>query len=153
MPKCHTFSDGNHMFSVDMMHAYVNLNKPKVEMDYVLKYLEPMKYNIWGEHSPLDVIKNPKKYKEDMLLVKKANMSYPIYVSDDIVIDGHHRLLRAYMNNVQKIKLIRFPYELLMKFKIGTTIKSVKDMEIHEYIELYYKTFNKTKKPAKSSKK
>jgi hypothetical protein len=43
------YTNGKYIYSVDLMHAYINNKKPsikKLKMDILLKNLE---YNCWGE--------------------------------------------------------------------------------------------------------
>lgn len=128
MSLMQTFSNGKHVFSVDMMHAYINLFKPKV----VLIPLTLLEYVIdhpgWGEpgstYTARDVLKHPKKYKEDMERIESANLKYPIIIwknqKGHRVVDGVHRIVKAQRDGVSKIRAVVFDGALMRKFVIGS---------------------------------
>lgn len=160
-----TFSDSKNIYSVDMMIAYVNINKPKaLSIKLTKKEVENiLKNKCWGEpngkrYSPLDVIQNPKKYKEDYERIKEANLKYPIilhYHSDGqnlktkekIIIDGVHRLCKMYilkenMENLDTlaIKAYIFDKKVMKLFLLGKTSdrEKVRQMETWEYLILFH---------------
>lgn len=57
--------------------------------------------------SPQDVLNNPKKYRQEMKKILRADLSYPILMYKDELIDGYHRLAKAFMEKVPTIK-VRF---------------------------------------------
>ena len=78
----HTTSKGKNVYSVDLMFAYINIFTPKTTK---IK-LDQINYNMdtqgWGEGniSVNDVLKNPKKYKDDYNRINNANLKYPIII-------------------------------------------------------------------------
>ena len=88
-----------------MMFAYINLFKPKTVSINVKDLLHVLENEGWGYpekgiyYSALDVLKQPKKkiYKQEIERIKSANLKYPIIVVDKHVIEGVHRLTRAYL--------------------------------------------------------
>ena len=96
----------------------------------------------------MDVIKNPKnkKYKDDNNRIKKANLNYPIMIDDkNNIIDGVHRLSKAYSQNKKYIKAYVFDKEIMKKFLVNNNgnWKKIDNMEIYQYIELFHKKFYK----------
>jgi disulfide oxidoreductase YuzD len=143
-----SFSDGKYIYSVDLMHTYINNKKlevKKVKIDLLLKNL---KYDGWGDptknikYSPLDVLANPKKYKKDYVRIIKADLKYPIIVDSNYnIIDGVHRLTQVYMNKKQTIKAYQFDDNLLKKFKIAKNgeWKKADNITIADLVTLYIK--------------
>jgi len=148
-----TYSNNNKIYSVDMMFAYINIYKPKsinVDIKSLIKTLE---YKLWGNpqkniyYSPIEVIKNPKnkKYKHEINRIKKANMKYPIIIDGNHVIDGVHRLTKAFLNNQKNIKAYVFTKKEMNKFLINKTRdwNKVNELEIFDFIKLFYERFCK----------
>ena len=141
-----TFGDGKNIYSVDMMFAYINLFKPKSK-SLKIKDLEHMLHqNTWGnpnglQITPMKVLENPKKYKDHMRRIKQADLKYPIIVYDKFVIDGVHRLTKAYLEKKKIIKATVFTKDLLQKFKIAKygDWSKVDKLQIHDYIQMFYK--------------
>ena len=144
MPQ--TTSKGKNVYSVDLMFAYINIFKPEITK---IK-LDTINYNMdtkgWGEGniSVNDVLKNPKKYKDDYDKINYANLKYPIIM--DIkgnILDGVHRYIKSKLLNKKIIKIYLFNDKLLNKFIINKTKNYNTKLEINEYIELFYKNFVK----------
>ena len=148
-----TYSDGNKIYSVDMMFAYINIYKPKSKYIDVKPLLKTLEYKGWGNpqkniyYSPLDVIKNPKnkKYKDEIERIEKANMKYPIILDKNNVVDGFHRLTKAYLSNKKKIKAYVFSKKEMNKFLINKTKdwNKIDKLQIFDFIKLFYKKFCK----------
>ena len=101
-----TFSDGKNIYSVDMMFAYINIFKPKYIKVNVKDYLSTLEYNCWGNpkikklFSPKNVIDNPKKHKEDYKRIMNSSLKYPIIIANNNIVDGVHRITKAYLENI-----------------------------------------------------
>lgn len=146
-----TFSTTGMAFSVDMMIAYVNIFKPKVHnLDAGVLY-KNLYHECWGDpkakikYSPMDMIgdmKN-KKYMEDKTRVIKTKTKYPIIVWDGFVIDGVHRLTKAYLHKKKKIKAYVFSDKLMEKFIISKskTWYDTDCVEPYNTIKLFYERF------------
>ena len=148
-----TYSDNNKIYSVDMMFAYINIYKPKsiyIDIKHLLKTLE---YKGWGNpkkniyYSPLDVIKNlkNKKYKDEIKRIENANFKYPIIMDGNNVVDGVHRLTKAYLTNRKKLKAYVFTKKEMNKFLINKTgdWDKIDKLETFDFIKLFYKRFCK----------
>ena len=139
-----TTSNGNIVYSVDMLLAYINIFTPvakKVNMKDI-KYDTSIKG--WGEKniSVDDVLKNPKKYKDDYNRIEEANLKYPIIMDKSgNILDGVHRFIKSKMQNKRYIKVYEIENTLLKKFIIDRKGNYNVRLDINEYIELFYKRF------------
>lgn len=59
----------------------------------------------WGEYSPKDVLDNPEKYPEEIEVIRNVNLDCPIFIHKDVVIDGNHRLAKAFMVGAKSVKV------------------------------------------------
>lgn len=146
-----TYSDNKFIYSVDMMFAYIYFNKPKYQLIPVNDLLKTLEYDGWGDpiknikYSALDVINNPKKYKDDFNRIKKADLSYPIILSyDNNIVDGVHRLTKSYLEKKDNIKAYKFDKNTMKKFIIGKygEWNKVDNMNTYNFIILYEKRFH-----------
>lgn len=142
-----TVSINKKVYSVDMMHAYINIFKPKITS----VKLDDINFNydskVWDDYkggsvSPNEVILNPDKYPEHKKRVEDADLKYPIILSDNTVIDGLHRLVKSHLLNKKKIKVINFDSKLLNKFLLNEDGNHDVDYPINVYIEVFYKNFS-----------
>jgi len=57
---------------------------------------------------PIDIINDKKKYKQHYERIKKANLQYPILLfgskNDFEILDGHHRIIKAILDDEPTIK-------------------------------------------------
>lgn len=155
MPQ--TYSDGNKIYSVDVMFAYVNIFKPKYVKLNVNDFLHVLDYKGWGNpnkkifYSANDVInsihekKVPKKYKEEYDRIKNANLKYPIIVNGKHVVDGVHRLSKSALLGKKQIKCYIFDDKLMNSFILdkNKNWKKVDELKIHDFIQSFYKNFGK----------
>lgn len=140
-----------HYYSVDMMFAYVNSHKHPI-MNIQLEELKPLLNNpTWNGHSPMDVINNikSKKYFKDVEDIHGSNLTYPIMLMETpkylisrgyykyTVMDGYHRLSKAYLEDKKKIKAYIFSGALLRKFEINIDPMP----NIYNILELWNKRF------------
>ncbi|XWV26926.1 hypothetical protein QJ857_gp0124 [Tupanvirus soda lake] len=150
MPQ--TFSNNHSVYSVDMMFAYLKSNNHPITKIFVQEYLDVLEYPGWGDpskniyYSAIDVINNPMKYKDDFKRILKADLSYPIIISaDGFIVDGVHRLTKAYLEKIPQIKAYVFNEELMVKFKIADKTfdvwEKIDNMPIYEIISLYTERF------------
>ena len=146
-----TFSNNNNIYSVDMMFAYINIYKPSSIFIDVKSLLKTLEYKGWGDpkqniyYSPFNVIENPKNkiYKDEIKRIKKADLTYPIILNNNDVIDGVHRLTKAYLTKQKKIKAYVFTKRQMNKFLINKTgdWDEVDKLQTHDFIQLFYKRF------------
>lgn len=146
-----TFSDGKNTYSVDMILAYINIFKPKYIKVNVKDYLNTLEFNCWGNpktkkrFSPKNVIDDPKKYKEDYKRIMNSNLKYPIIIANNNIIDGVHRLTKAYLKNRKYINSYIFDEDLLKNFLINKKLdlNKIDKLNTYDFIELFYKKFCK----------
>ena len=89
----HTTSKGKNVYSVDLMHAYINIFKPKINKINIKDIIYDMDVKGWDNNTSVnDVLKNPRKYKDDYDRIIKANLKYPIIMDTKLnIYDGVHR--------------------------------------------------------------
>ena len=156
-----SYSDEYGIYSVDMMLAYVNLNKPRIEKIKISDLMHVLDFKGWGDingktYSASDVLKNPSKYKNEIKRIKDADLNYPIIIQKTntenkfIVIDGVHRLSKALLKNSLYINAYIFDKENMKKFllkKFSSNRKKdwtfVDKLQTFSLIQLYNDRFCK----------
>jgi len=98
-------------------------------------------------YSPLDVINNPKKYRDEYNKINEANLNYPIIIDKYNIIDGVHRLTKAYLLGEKNIKAYSFNKKLLKKFLINNSgnYNEVDNLTINDFIILFTQRFTPLK--------
>jgi len=149
-----TYSDGKNIYSVDLMIAYVNILKPKfikINPNYYIDSI--INYKGWYDtsskifYSHQEVLNEPKKYKDDYIRIINADINYPIIITkNNIVVDGVHRLIKAFYLKKQ-INAYVFDNKLLKKFLLDKNgdYDKVDNLSISDLIKLFYKRFTCTK--------
>lgn len=131
------------ILSVDLMIAYNNYHKVKPTRIPVPDI--NLNYKGWTDekgnrYSPNDVLKNPKKYKEDYEKIMNADLSYPIItIADAYVADGIHRIVYAKQTNAKTIKAINFELADIKNFAVTQGVRDRN--EGFEIIELFLQRF------------
>ena len=146
MIELKTYHDyNNKIYSIDMLFAYINIFKPPSIKINIQDYLHFLEYKTWWidskkkiSISPKDVIDNPMKYKNEYKRIKNVNINYPIIIANNNIIDGYHRLAKAYMQNKKQINAYIIDKVLLKKFVIS---KNNSKLNINDLIELFYQRF------------
>lgn len=125
-----TYSDNDHIYSVDLMFMYINNKKPKsikLDVHHLIHHLSENDWSDWStpgnEHfSAIDVINNPLKYKEHYNRITKAELKYPIIIDKKTgyIVDGMHRLAKTHLLKKSHIKAFIFDDDLMKKFIITT---------------------------------
>jgi hypothetical protein len=147
MPSFKTYSDEKHIYSVDMMMAYVNTHKHPIQKIKIEENLWQLDQNVWGDYSPSDILKHPerKKYTDNIQRMKDADLSYPIFItSKHQIIDGYHRFLKAVKEKKSSINAYIFDGALMKKFIVNKELDYPavhQQMGIHDLLELYAKRF------------
>lgn len=151
----HTYSDSKNIYSVDLMLAYITIFKPTdlIVQINISDYLSTLEYKGWGNpkkktlYSPLDVINNPKKYSDEYDRINKAKLNYPIIIDKNNIIDGVHRLTKAYLLGKKNIKAYFFDKQLLKKFLINNMgdYDKIDNLTISDFIILFNRRFKCTK--------
>lgn len=155
MPQ--TFSDDKYLYSVDMMFAYLKNNEHPTTKIMVDDYIDTLEYSGWGDpskniyYSAMDVINNPMVYQDEYKRILRADLSYPIIISaDGYIVDGMHRISKAYLEKKPSIRAYVFDEDLMTKFILaGKSIdvwEMVDKMPTYEIIDLYYQRFCQNKK-------
>jgi len=149
MPNFKTYHNNKNIYSVDMMLCYVKTHGHQKQKLPIEEFLPQLKEKVWTPWSPMDVIEKPhlKKYKEDVERIEKANLAYPVIVTGKhTIVDGYHRIAKAYLENKTHIDAYVFDSELMNKFILDKNMdirKVHNDTEIHTLLELWTKRFCK----------
>jgi hypothetical protein len=145
-----SYSDNKFIYCVDMMLSYLDNNDHPISKIKIQKYQDVLYYPGWGDplknnnYSPMDVLKSPKKYADDYKRIQDADLSYPIIVNyNNNIVDGIHRLTKAYIQNIKTLDAYIFDKKLMNKFIIGRIGEwdKLDKMPIYQLISLYYKRF------------
>lgn len=146
-----TYSDNKAVYSVDMMFVYLKYHKHPVTKINVSDLVKTLEYQGWGNpskgirYSALDVLEKPKKYPDDYERIINADLSYPIIITKNYIVDGVHRLTKAHLEGKKSIRAYVFDAKLMKKFKLANKTKDVwkkiNRMYIYELIDLYHKRF------------
>jgi len=143
------FSDEKYKYSTTLMFAYINScnhNKTKLNIDNLKFNLE---YNCWENNiRPIDFLNDTKnkKYKDEVIRIKNVDIKYPIIVDSNYnILDGVHRYVKHIIENKKTIDVYIFDKKLMKKFIIGKRDEIV-NLEINDFIELFYKRFKCAKK-------
>ena len=122
-----TYTDDKFIYSVDLMFLYI---KTIISNEIKIKKLLPqLKINDWGNLSPYEVILDKNKSIEHYNRIIKSDLRYPIIINKKYqIIDGMHRLAKAYLNNKTNIKAYIINDKIMKKCIIGK--KKVKNGKI-----------------------
>jgi hypothetical protein len=106
---------------VDLMFEYVNRNDVPTTKVQILELLPQLEEDCWGGITQRQVIENPDISQEHNDRIQNADMSYPIMIdkSNNIVVDGMHRLAKAYLDKLEVIDAYVFDKSIMEKFAIG----------------------------------
>lgn len=73
-----------------------------------------------NQHCPWsDVVTHPKIHSKHFDRMVSANMTYPMIVWKELVIDGNHRLGHAYLNKYETIDVIIFDDDIMDRMCLG----------------------------------
>ena len=146
------------LYSVYLMHKYVNKFKPKkVDLD-INNFLYVQHMPVWTDRklnmsmTIYNAIERFKKCSTDYEKILKADLKYPIICTYDpldtyLVMDGYHRLGKAFLLKKKTIKAYVFTDpKLLKKFKLGPlhddTYKKLDKMTQAQLDKLFDETFD-----------
>lgn len=145
----HTYSDGDKIYLVDLMIAYVNIVEHSQTVINVKDYLEHLNSKCWRlqgkKYSPIDVLKNPSDYNYDINKIQNAELKYPIIIYNHNIVDGMHRLSKAYLQHKLQLHAYIFNDTLMKKFLVSTKgdYKKLEKIEVHHFIEMFNDRFTK----------
>ena len=150
----HVFINKGNVYSVDMIIAYINIFKPKRKYVDIKKFTPLLETKVWKDrelnkcYSPMEVISDPRKYAKQINRINDANLNYPIIVEktrkDEYpIIDGVHRITKAYISGKNKIEIYELTTSELNKFIIGKTNnwRKIDDLGRYDYIKIFYDRF------------
>lgn len=104
-----------------MVEPITEINIEELKWNLNLPFWEEEWINDWNL-TPREVIEHPEYHKNHYQRIKKSDLNYPICITKNkydkwFVLDGTHRLAKAYINNkkIAKVKII--PNEKLLEIK------------------------------------
>ncbi len=117
-------SDENNIYSVYLIISYIEKNKPKTYTFETQKFLSKLKLKDWGPisniYSPIDVLNNKNNYIDEYNRIINSDLKYPIVLNENHnIVDGMHRLTKAYLLNEKYIQAYIFDKELMEKFIVS----------------------------------
>jgi hypothetical protein len=107
MTNINTFTLNDQEYSVDELFKL----KTKTKTYLVSDLFPKLKRKTWGDYeekySPLQVINKPLNYNYEWERIQNANLKYPIlyWKEKKIIVDGLHRLAKAYLKDIKFIKV------------------------------------------------
>lgn len=113
-----TYTDDNFIYLVDLMFMYIKtITSTKIKLENMLPQL---KIKDWGNFSPMEVIKNKSISPEDYKRIIKADLRYPIIITNDYkIIDGMHRLSKAFLLKKKYVRAYKIDDKTMDKFIIS----------------------------------
>jgi len=113
-----TYTDDNFIYLVDLMFMYIKtITSTKIKLENMLPQL---KIKDWGNFSPIEVIKNKSVSPEDYKRIIKADLRYPIIITNDYkIIDGMHRLSKAFLLKKKYVRAYKIDDKTMDKFIIS----------------------------------
>jgi hypothetical protein len=121
------WTDGTDAYSVDMIHAYVNLAAPPVTQRPVDDIKDLLDGKVWARdldgtgmvsYTPNAVLAAPEQYADDVSRIDKANLDCPLLFSDTHMVDGFHRLAAAVRKGVTSLPAIDIDADTFKLFRI-----------------------------------
>lgn len=121
------WTDGTDAYSVDMIHAYVNLAAPPVTQRPVDDIKNLLDGKVWARdldgtgmvsYTPNAVLAAPEQYADDVSRIDKANLDCPLLFSDTHMVDGFHRLAAAVRKGVTSLPAIDIDADTFKLFRI-----------------------------------
>jgi hypothetical protein len=153
------FVSGHQIFSVDMMHVYINLFKPEassIPMPYLEYALDSKTLgDEKAKHSCREVLDAPNRYINDIERIQNANLRYAIVIwntkDSHCIVDGYHRLAKAHLARRKAINAVCFDTDMMKRFLLNSTgnYEAVKAMTIASIMQLFHKRFPDIPKPIK----
>lgn len=128
-----------------MIIAFLNMFNVPVKLIEVEELVPQLDEKVW-DVSPKTVLENMnlKKYSEDAKRIKNADLSYPIILHKNKIVDGYHRLAKAYLEGKKEIKARIIDSHVMKDCIIDKDMNFVrvhKHMQIHELLELFLQNF------------
>jgi hypothetical protein len=146
------------IYSVYLMIKYFQYNKYPISALYVSDLEKNLEYECWGDNYKNGKKYNPKtvmndessRFAYDKKRINQSELKYPIIVCDGYVIDGMHRLAKAYSYKHTIINAYIINHDLLSKFLISVDlsdkgIKTVENYDQQYFDDLYNLKFNGSK--------
>lgn len=144
------WEDNTGIYSMDMAIRWANDFKIKGTKHDIINVKHLLGSMVWNENGvdimPLEVILYKDKYPSHWKRINTSNIKCPILSYKDIIVDGYHRLSKAYINN-SVVNIIEIPTSVWKKIKIDTI-----DIDAYNLILMYNTKFKQHNKSIKGDK-
>ena len=144
--KLKIYKHNNHLYLIDFMFLYVNKGNISSQKIDIHQLLPQLSRNVWNGISPMQIIeKTVPTEKKDISIehaerIKKTDIQYPIIINTNYdIIDGMHRLVKAYLLEQEYIEAYIFNDDLMDKFMIW----KIKGKNWIKTGEIYYDSLSK----------
>ena len=126
------YVDDKYIYAIDLMFMYVNNNNKfvscKIKTNKLFKVLN---YPSWGKNhakpniSPMQVIQDKNVSIKQYQQIINSDLRYPIMIDGEInrIIDGFHRLSKAFILKKKYIRAYIFDKNIMEKFIIAKISK------------------------------
>lgn len=152
------YCNGYGIYSVYMMIKYFKYNKYPISALYVSSLEKNLGYECWGDnhnngkkYSPKTVMEEASPlFEYEKKRINQSELKYPIIICDGYVIDGMHRLSKAFSYKHTIINAYVIDNDLFSKFLLSIDLsdKGIKTVENYnqQYLDdLYNLKFNNSK--------
>ena len=103
--------DEEKVWKLNIPATEMDINELTWHFDIPFHWHKDGKYNLKSR----EVINNPEKYKEEYERTMKADLRHPIDIMENkgrwLILDGLHRLMKAYILKMNKVKVRIIPRE------------------------------------------
>lgn len=103
--------DEKKVWGLDIPLSKMNIEELTWHFDIPFHWYNGGVYNLTSR----EIIKNPQKYKEEYERTMKADLKYPIDIMQNkgkwLILDGLHRLMRAYIQGITEVDVRIIPRE------------------------------------------
>lgn len=103
--------DEKKVWALDIPVTEMDIDEPTWHFDIPFHWHDGGVYNLKSR----DIIEKPQKYKDEYNRTMKADLRHPIDVMENkrrwLILDGLHRLMKAYILKMDKVKVCVIPRE------------------------------------------
>jgi hypothetical protein len=105
--------DEKKVWALDLPTTDMNISELTWHFDIPFHWHGGDVYNLKSR----DIIENPEKYKEEYERTMRADMKHPIDIMENkgrwLILDGLHRLMKAYILKMDKVRVRIVPREMI----------------------------------------
>ena len=110
--------DNKKVWALDVPVSSMDIKDLLWHFDYPFHWDLGEKYNLTSK----EILDNPEKYKSEYERTLKADLKHPIdvmhYKGRWLIVDGLHRLMKAYLLGMKEVQVRKIPEERIDEIKI-----------------------------------